>query len=395
MRYTVLIVPTFLLVCVSLLGWRVQRLSSRDLAVLTGQMDSLASDWEAKKVPLSSRVVTILLSDASAAADPFLLAPEEDEGVLETAGSWINRNLIGASSRVLMPTELGRAFANSTALVVWTHQGYSAVSEEAISRELEKALLKAHDAGAEINIVAQGVDAAAVLTALKRLEGVKRGGVAVGANRVLLLGMDAPRLKLIPSIAAYDFSKSGNVLELASVWVPRDAYVRTVKMQAFNGKRGGEIITMEQVWPGIVEGNDAVERNLRLLRKCIEGSETLDQVISRQEAALREEQARKADAEAVATAAQKRLGDQQAAQETAHKEMQARQAGVEAARRAQATAIQWVTISGGTFMTGDAPEDRVTVRYRFCPAAGRNSCGGSRPKTSRISLSTGFSPERS
>ncbi|MBI4677510.1 MAG: formylglycine-generating enzyme family protein [Elusimicrobia bacterium] len=332
--------------------WRAKTLAERTVGVMSLPVERLAADWDAQKVPQGRRVVTFLLSDARAAADPFMVAPEPRGGLVETAGGWVNRNLIGAPPVVQTPTELGRAF-DSTTLVRWTHDGYSAFSEDAMSRELEKAIVKAHDAGAEINIVAQGEDAAPALMALKRLEGVERGGVKVGANKVMLLGMNAPRLKRIPSVSAYDFSRPGNVLELANIWVPREEMARTMRMQVFGEKRKGGEFALDQVWPGLAEGSDSIERSLRLLRQMVESPDSLERAISRQEQAL-------LDAEATRKAAEERK-----------------------------YAIVWVPIPGGSFMMGDEewnnskPAHRVKVKsfemsktevtnrqYRKCVEAG-------------------------
>ncbi|MCX5797543.1 MAG: SUMF1/EgtB/PvdO family nonheme iron enzyme [Elusimicrobia bacterium] len=289
--------PVALLLAVMLAGFswfavrRAQRLSGRDLAVLTGQMDSLASDWEAKQVPRGRRAVTVLLSDAQAASDPLLLAPAPKSGLVDTAGGWISRNLIGGDPAVDTPTELARAFAGSTALVGWTHEGFSTVSEEAMSREVEKAVIRAHDAGAQIDIVAQGPAAAPVLMALKRLEGI-------GVNKVVLVGMDLPSLKRLPSIADYDFTRLGDATELANIWVPREEFVRKTLMQVSGKGREGETIRVEEVWPDLAGRSAFAADFLPLLRRLLERGETLERSIAQQEQALRDAaQARRQEVE--------------------------------------------------------------------------------------------------
>ena len=64
------------------------------------------------------------------------------------------------------PTPLAKAFADKSDAVVWTHEGFS-INDERMTREIAKAVIKAHDAGAELNVVAQGRSAAPVLKALK------------------------------------------------------------------------------------------------------------------------------------------------------------------------------------------------------------------------------------
>lgn len=280
--------------------WRAKTLMERELGVLTPQMDEMASGWEARKVPLGSRVVTLLLSDAGAAFDPFLLAPEPKDGFLDAPGDWLSRNLIGGAAVSQTPTALVRAFSDSTQLIGWTHPGVGAVGEEAMAREVERAILKATAAGAEINIVAQGGAARPVLTALKRVEGRESGGVKAGANKVILLGVNAERLK-----RGGGFAKPGNVLELASVWSTREVG-SPMQVQLFDGKRTGTAESLDALWPGVDTGGEAIDRTARLLRSFTESPETLDRFIARQEARLEEERARKAaEAAAAASAAPK------------------------------------------------------------------------------------------
>ncbi len=278
---------------ISILGvWRSTALMRRDLGILTPQIDDMVSDWKSKNIPLGQRVVTILLSDAGAAFDPFFLAPEPEGGFVEESGRWIGNNLLGTNAALQAPTALTRTYADSTQLIHWTHHGFSSVSEAAMSRELEKAILKAHDAGAEINIVAQGTAAGPVLAALKRVQGLESGGHKVGANKVILVGMSAARMKRIPSIGP-DFRKPGNVLELVNIWTTREVGSH-LQVQIFNEERSGETLDLESVWPGLSAGGDSVEKSVRLLREFTGRPEPVDRLIGLQEALLRDAQEKKA-----------------------------------------------------------------------------------------------------
>lgn len=272
--------------CVALVSGLAIRNAGRALDVLGPQMDLMASDWDSEKVPLGRRVVTILLSDADASFDPFALAPEKEEGLLEASGGWLRRNLIGGNASLQTPTALARAFSDSTQLIAWTHKGFASAGEAEMSREIEKAILKAHDAGAEINIVAQGKASRAVLAALMRVQGLERGGSKVGANKVMLLGVNASRL-------GAGFAKPSNVLELAAVWSTREVG-SPMRIQVYDDKRAGAMADLDALWPGLAEGGDSVEKNARLLRGFTESPETLDHFIARQEALLRDAREKKA-----------------------------------------------------------------------------------------------------
>lgn len=255
--------------------WRTNSLLSRDLGTLSPQVDVMASAWDARKVPIGQRAVTIVLSDAGAEFDPFLLAPQAEAGFIEASGGWIRRSLIGGNPASQSRTALVRAFFGSPQMIAWTHNGFAAAGEAAMARELEKAILKAHDAGAEINVVAQGKASGPVLLALKRVQGMERGGSKVGANKVILLGMSASRL-------AAGFAKPANVNELANIWSTRERGSR-MRMQVFNGNRAGETLDLEELWPGLGEGGDPVAKCALLVREFTESPDPLDRFISRQE----------------------------------------------------------------------------------------------------------------
>ncbi len=283
--------------------WRATSLMQRELGVLIPQTDSLASGWESAKVPSNGRSVTFLLSDARAALDPFLIAFAPEPGFAEAAGGWAGRNLLGGAAAVETPTALARAYADSTQLIHWTHRGFSAADEKMMARELEKAILKAHDAGAVIDIVASGADAGLVLAALKRVQGLERGGVKVGANKVVFLGARAEK----------GASKPANVLALAYVWttgavggaVQMQSFdgPRVVQMQVFDGPRAGEVLSLDDTWPGLGSDADSVDKALRLIRGLVDSPESFDALLSRQEALRRDEKAKDRSAEAKEAAA--------------------------------------------------------------------------------------------
>src|SRR5438309_2104479 len=101
--------------CLVMFGFffKVHPLSGRELGVLTEGVSKLASDWETKKVPSSSRVVTLVIADAQSGADPYVAgAPREADGRVQAP-----------------PTPFARAVGDSNS-VVWCPAGFSSVSRE-------------------------------------------------------------------------------------------------------------------------------------------------------------------------------------------------------------------------------------------------------------------------
>ncbi|MBI2790067.1 MAG: hypothetical protein HYX59_15455 [Elusimicrobia bacterium] len=334
--------------------WRAKTLVERELGVLTPQVDAMASEWEARKVPLGSRVVTFLLSDARGAFDPFLLKREEPSG----AGDWIGANLIGGEPASRTETALVRAFADSTALVAWTHDGFAKVSREAMTRELANAVIKAHDAGAEINIVALGSDAGPVLEAMKRLRGQERGGQKVGASKIVILGGGTAR------------ERPENVLELAQVWTTREVG-SGILIRVLGGKRDGETLNLEELWPGLGDGADNVAKSLRLVRAFLESPRSLDEQLGERQAlrlAEREKKASAAEASSRAAADEAaRLAAEAAARAAAAARKAARTSPVaprEEAPEKKKPAATWADIPQGwgtaSLLDYEFPKDQDT-----------------------------------
>lgn len=351
-----------LLSFIALLGfWRVHGLSQRDLDVLTPEVDKLARGWEAKRVPSRFRVINFIISDADSGPDPFV-EPEEP-GLWNRAMAWFGRSIVGGNPAAEEPTAFAKSFADDPTAVVWTHEGFSTVSEEAMTREIAKAIIRAHDAGAEVNIVAQGGSAAPVLLAMKSLEGTERGGVKVGANKIVLVGMTWARLKRIPSLKAYDFSNLGNVIELANIWIPQDLFVESVTMQLRSRTRNGTEISLAGLWLELAREGRTIPDVIRIVRQFIGKVESIEGIMVQKEQAQKQETAKKAADEAaeVAVKAKKAAGEsarkaaeaRKALEETARKETEARVAAEAAVTRAEAA--QKAAEAAGAIPPTEAP----------------------------------------
>jgi hypothetical protein len=351
MRYPVTIGLAAMLAGFSIFGfWRTHVVEDSELGAFVPRMEAQVADWEAKKVPAASRVFNLVLSDAGSGTEPLLVSAEP--GLSDRVSAWFSRTFL--PRKAVPASQFAQAFADEPNTLVWTHEGFATASEGQMMRELAKAIVTAHDAGAEVNIVAQGVSAGPVISALASLEHVQRKGLQVGVNKVVLVGMDMPRLKRIPSIKAYDFMRLGNVIELANIWVPHEEYAKQTMMQVFARGKEGRKFPVEEVWPQLAGHSTSLADMLPLLRQLVAKVAAMEQIIAQQEQTLREAEARKAADEAAKTQA----AAQKAAQEAAKTEAAAQKAADVAAKKEAAAqkAAEAAAKKQGRRPAGAAPQ---------------------------------------
>ncbi|MDD5628018.1 MAG: hypothetical protein PHU21_03065 [Elusimicrobia bacterium] len=364
-----------------LVFWRARAVEGSELGALAPRMEARAADWDAQKVPAASRVFDLVLSDAG--SEPLLVA--EEPGLWGRALAWLSRTL---RPRPAPPSAFAQGFADEPDTLVWTHEGFAAASAGRITRELTKAVVVAHDAGAEVNIVAQGCSAGPVLKALKGLEKVQRKGAQVGVNKVILVGWSEPRLKSVPGLEDYDPKGLGNVLELAFVWVPKQEYVRQAMMQVYSRGREGPKVNLEELYPELAGRSAALADLLPLLRQLVAKVESLERILARQEQSLKEAEAKQSAEQAALAAEAARRAAQEAAardaeakrlaQETARKEKAAEPAARRPAQRPAAASqgqkqcAQCCADLGGAWVWGDEdlPDSGgFQVKYGCCQGA--------------------------
>jgi len=260
----------------SLLFWRNQK-SVEAPGPLSAGIEKLAGEWESNRVPAGSRSVTFVLADASRGEEAFSLPSEP--GALDRVQAKLAAWFSGAHKikTLRKAPPLAQAFGDKADAVLWTHDG-SRIDEEDMARKISKALLKAHDAGAESNLVAQGRSSGPAFKALKDLEGTEREGVQVGANKVVFLGMNGERLQRIPCAQAYEPRRPGNVVELAFVWTD-DPAAGAVKMAVLGEDTPPDEFYAGDVWRDL--GPTGSEGLLRALRRSIDKAETLARQVKR------------------------------------------------------------------------------------------------------------------
>ncbi|MBI5243577.1 MAG: hypothetical protein HY922_07820 [Elusimicrobia bacterium] len=280
---------------VGLRFWAHQRLASAQPGPLSVGLERLIGDWTLNRIPVGSRSVTLVLADASAGGGVFSLPPEDIElSAWEKIVSILRAafNVPGQLREAREPAPLARVFSAEPDAVVWTHEGFALADLEQVAREVKNVIAKANEAGAVVNVVAQGVAAAPVFKALKSLEKDK-----AGAKKVIFVGMNQMRFKRIPWISGYDFSKPGNVIELANMW-DEGLTARTTGMQIFGGAHDGKKFIVEELWPYLFVKGEGVLGLIKLAQELIAKAESLEQVINERMQLKAEEDAKKAGEEA-------------------------------------------------------------------------------------------------
>lgn len=318
---------------VMLLGfWRVHvARTATEVGGLSGKVDRMVALWSSHGVAEKDRVADLVITDAESGPDPFALASEEPSA-WDNVGTWLRRTFMRRSLSAKADSQFAKAFADDPAAAVWTHEGFATVSEAEMTNEIVKAVVKANEAGAEVNIVAQGASAGPVLKAMKSLVGARRKGAQVGVKKVVLVGMDMPRLKRSPGVAAYDPTRLGNIIELADIWTSSDSSAKATKMQVYSLGQAGAEVELEKLWPESAAGGGARSGLPAVVRDLVTKAASLEQCLARQEQALKDAETKKAAEEA----AVRQAAAKKAADEAAARWAEAQRGALEAIRQAAA-----------------------------------------------------------
>ncbi|MDO8804585.1 MAG: hypothetical protein Q7R35_09135 [Elusimicrobiota bacterium] len=236
--------------------------------VLTAQVNTLAAGWEAKNVPAAGRVVNIIISDADTAALADKLSESDSSGAAglptvldgETLAYadkppvwkrilvWFKRTFLRKTMSAGEDSLLVKSLGNLPNTLAWTHKGFETASEEEMARELMKAIIKANDAGAEVNIITRGPAAAPALKAIKRLEGAALKGKSITVNKLLALDMNKTTLQKIDPVYFDKFKRPGNLNEWVNVWSPPSPPSRTT-IELFSQNRNGVRFYADEIFP--------------------------------------------------------------------------------------------------------------------------------------------------
>ncbi|MBU2573032.1 MAG: hypothetical protein KKH28_03010, partial [Elusimicrobia bacterium] len=212
-------------------GARMSR-SALEPGILSAQMDKRVALWNSKKVPAAGRIVNIVISDAETVALAAMTLPPSsrlsawDSQALTLADQpspWketkvlFKRTFLRRSMSAAEDTPFVKAFSDDPDAIVWTHEGFATASVDEMSREIAKAIVKANGAGAQVNLITQGISAVPALKALNALKNQAFGSSAK-VNKFAAVDMNAPTLQRF----APDYFKKNirpeNLREWAGVW---------------------------------------------------------------------------------------------------------------------------------------------------------------------------------
>lgn len=236
-----------------------------DGGVLLPQINRLVAGWEAQNVPESGRLVTIMMNDSklSSLVDKLSKKTSKAESAVEAEElpvgglpsgfgkltSWFGKTFFRGS----LSAGDGAAFAGSFQAsnpVVWEHSGFDDADEEEMARELMKSIIRANEAGAEVNIVTRGIAAAAALKAVTRLEKLAVKGRPVTVNKMIALNMNRPTLKRLDSSFFSKFSRPPNLNSLANIWrSPSPPSPR--KIELYSPNQNGDWVPLDKLLPAI------------------------------------------------------------------------------------------------------------------------------------------------
>lgn len=284
--------------------------------ILSAQVEKLDLRGEAQNAPASGRVVNFIISDARDASgagdgqeerssaytseDMEVLSSVQKPSFVSRLAVWFRRTFLRRNMSAGDGSALVRTLSNTPGAAVWVHRGEETASESEMLRELKRAMIKAFDCGARINIITEGPAAAAVLKAVKMLKEEKRPyGRSPVVSRIIAVNMNRATLKGMDHDLFSDYGYTDLAEEMVFVWnPPLDPKKTTIELFSpkYNGKRfnGTELCAM------MGGGGTEVEKTLRLIEEMGRDIYSAEAVVGSLAAKAEEKKlADKAKAEAV------------------------------------------------------------------------------------------------
>lgn len=263
--------------------------------ILSAQVDKLASRWNADNAPSSDRVVNLIVSDAEGAAaaanrpaektsaysseDLEVLASAQKPPFMARVAAWFRRTFFRRSMKAPENTAFTESLADKPGAVVWTHKGEESASEEEMTREFMRAILKADASGAEINIITDGPAAVAALKTVKILKGVKRpDGRIPAVSKVIAVNMNPATLERMSPDSFDNYSKPDNLRELVFIWNPPAASKKTT-IELFSSKNDRKRFDGAELFQMMGGGGTGAENTSRLIEVMARKIYTMEQVI--------------------------------------------------------------------------------------------------------------------
>ncbi|MFA5137646.1 MAG: formylglycine-generating enzyme family protein [Elusimicrobiota bacterium] len=352
-------------------------------SVLNTRLEQVIGDWAAKKVPVNSRVINLIIGDSTSDDDGILNTARPlpaEEGILDKLQGLFGKRKLRESKE---QSAFAKAAAQEPGVVTWTFYGFSKADEKAVIEELAKGIVKAHDAEAELNIVAKGDVGAAVLKAIKRLEGPERDGVKVGVNSLVIMGMDRARLRAYDPVYFSEVRRPLNLGNWTNVYgggIGSDEEV----LEFFSAKYDGKKLSSKQLdlsqldlsKPALASRMSSSGLPFRVDALALAiigvfGSGGLERWVSQQEW-LEEQAAEKARRVTEAEEARRRAEEEAGRKAEKEARLRAegegkRKAAEDAAKRLRMAKMQWIMIPGGSFLMGSGsgnktPRPRVRIK---------------------------------
>lgn len=261
--------------------------------ILSAKVDQLASAWKAQNTPESERVVDLIISDAEEAdaqqqsvetkgayssEDLEVLSSAKEPSAAAKMGTWFRRTFLRRSMSAGRATPLAEALAQKPGAVVWTRKGKETASDAETAREVMKAIVKAEEALAEVNIVVQGRAAAPVLEAIRILKKTRfsKGGVPA-VSKVVAMNMNRATLKRMDYGT---FGKSDNVREIVFIWNPPTEPKKTT-LELYGPKSNGSRFNGDELFPMMGGGGTGGRDVDRLVDVMTKKEYTMEQVVGR------------------------------------------------------------------------------------------------------------------
>ena len=284
----------------ALLFWRagVSRTALRN-GPLSAKVDALTADWNANNVPPESRKVTFVISDTEMDDMVGKLYAKDASGggaaevslagdTLPTGGEpsvfgkmldWTQRTFFRGGMTAPKQTAFAESFVGTPGALTWSHSGFAEVSEEEMARELMKAILKANDAGAEINIVTYGVSAVAAYKAINSLKDVVRNNKVVEINRLVSVEMNKATLKKLDPEYFKNFGGLKNVREWLNIWTT-SSRIQPVTIELFAPTVNGIRFPGRDLFPMLgITGEITAKDLTRLVKELTKTTVALEKLL--------------------------------------------------------------------------------------------------------------------
>ena len=210
--------------------------------VLTTQVNTIADGWETGNVPTTGRVVNIIVSGTQAASpaakpstryDGETLPLTDKPSTWQKAINWFKRTFLRTTMSAGTTAQPLKSLEDMANTAAWTYSGETA-SDDEVTREVMKAVTKANNSGAAVNIITQGPAAAPVLKAIKCLEGTAQ------VAKLVALDTNIPTLRTINPAYFAGFKRPANLTEWVNIWrdvLPPHAMTIELFSRKYNGAR--------------------------------------------------------------------------------------------------------------------------------------------------------------